>query len=513
VTTQESVGLAEQEVAVRDGALALPAPAPPRLSLSFHLRLTRVTAAVLTVGAAAAYSAVSIYRFDHFAANGFDLGIQDQTVWGYSRLQIIPNTVLGVPNLLGDHFNPILMLLAPFRAVFDSADVLLVAQAVLLALAGVPIYLWGAQRLGPVAGLAFQASYLVFWGVLAGVVFDFHHVVFAVPAISTALYAAVNRRNRLLWAMVAVALLTREDVALTVAGLGLYLLLVQRRVRIGSVMMAGSVAWFVLLLDVVIPALGGSTYKHWTYTALGTGPISAFLFILQHPIKSVELLVTPLDKLRVGVGTFATWLFLPVLSPIALIAIPSFLERFWSSSPDLWSFHFQYSMLPAPILAFAAIDTAARLKGRLGGRWSDVATLALPLAAFAVSAVLTIAVVKPFAELSTYVSDAEAGQIQQCLSVIPANVSVAATDALVPHLTSRPEIYEVTQNSTADYIAIDLTTLGKVNPVDGQLRAIVSSSLANGYGVACSRGLTVVLARGVTSVQLTPEFQAWLSGT
>jgi uncharacterized membrane protein len=472
-----------------------------------------VAAGVFTVVAAAAYSAVSIYRFDHFAANGFDLGIQDQTVWGYSRLQIIPNTVLGVPNLLGDHFNPILMVLAPFRAAWDSADVLLIAQAMLLALAGVPIYLWGAQRLGHVAGLAFQASYLVFWGVLAGVVFDFHHVVFAVPAISTALYAVVNRRNRLLWAMVAVALLTREDVALTIAGLGLYMLVVQRRVWIGLVMTAGSASWFVLLLDVVIPKLGGSTYQHWTYTALGTGPISASAFILQHPVKSLELLVTPLDKLRVGLGTLVNWLFLPVLSPLALIAIPSFLERFWSTSPDLWSFHFQYSMLPAPILAFAAIDTAARLRSWGGGRWTTVTTTALPLAAFAVSAVLTIAVVKPLAELSTYVSDADAAQIQQCLNTIPAQASVAATDALVPHLTSRREIYEVTQNSSADYIAIDITTLGKVNPVDAQLRAIVTSSLAGGYGVECSRGLTLVLARGVNGQQLSPELQQWLSGT
>src|SRR4029077_20611798 len=109
------------DVAVLDGTLALPVPAPARpISLPFHLDLAKTAAAVLTVGAAAAYSAVSIYRFDHFAANGFDLGIQDQTVWRYSRLQIIPNTVLGVPTLLGDHFNPILMLLAPFRAIFDS---------------------------------------------------------------------------------------------------------------------------------------------------------------------------------------------------------------------------------------------------------------------------------------------------------------------------------------------------------------------------------------------------------
>jgi uncharacterized membrane protein len=511
VTALDSVGLVERQ-APHAATVAAPAAGSRLARARARLAPADITAAALTVTASVAYSAVSIYRFVHFGANGYDLGIQDQTVWGYSRLQMIPNTVLGVPNLLGDHFNPILMVLAPFRAVFDSAEVLLVAQAVLLALAGAPIYLWAAQRLGRVAGLAFQASYLVFWGVLSGVVFDFHHVVFAVPAVSTALYAMLVRRNRLLWAMVAVALLTREDVALTVLGIGVYIAAVQRRYRLGAVMGVGSAAWFVLLLDVVIPALGGSAYQHWTYTGLGTGPISATLFLIEHPIKSVELLVTPFEKLRVGLGTFANWLFLPLVSPIAIIAVPSFLERFWSSSSNLWSFHFQYSMLPAPILAFAAIDTAARLQDWSRGRMTPLPTVLLPVAALAASVVLTVAVVKPLGELNTYVNDATAAQIQDCLNVIPANASVAATDALVPHLTSRRQIYEVTQHAATDYIAIDITTLGTLNPADTQLRGIVNSALASGYGVACSRGLTAVLSRNATSGQLSPEFERWLAG-
>jgi uncharacterized membrane protein len=477
-----------------------------------HLATADFIAAALTALSAAGYAAISIYRFVHFGANGYDLGIQDQTVWGYSRLEMIPNTVLGVPNLLGDHFNPILMVLAPFRAMWDSAEVLLVAQAILLAIAGVPIYLWATQRLGHAAGLAFQASYLVFWGVLAGVVFDFHHVVFAVPAVSAALYAMLTGRNRLLWATIAIALLTREDVALTVLGIGIYVAVVQRRRLLGSAVAAGSAAWLVMLLDVVIPALGGTPYQHWTYSALGTGPISAALFIVEHPIKSLQLLLSPIDKLRVGLGTFANWLFLPLVSPIVVIALPSFLERFWSSSSDLWSFHFQYSMLPAPILAFAAVDTVARLNEWGGRRIPPLTDILLPAAALVASAVLTIAVVKPLAELNTYVSDARAAQIQQCLDVIPANASVAATDALVPHLTSRLRIYEVTRSTDADYIAIDITTLGTVNPADTQLRGIVNSALASGYGVACSQGLTAVLSRHATSNQLSPDFARWLAG-
>src|SRR5260370_32418053 len=129
-------------MSVNKSAVAEPQPAPAALAVAPANEM----AAALTIGGAAGFSAISLFRYVHFGANGFDLGIQDQTVWGYSRLEIIPNTVLGVPNLLGDHFSPILMVLAPFYWLWPSAATLLVAQAVLLAVAGIPIYLWGSRR-------------------------------------------------------------------------------------------------------------------------------------------------------------------------------------------------------------------------------------------------------------------------------------------------------------------------------------------------------------------------------
>src|SRR6267378_2528678 len=126
---------------------------------------------VLPVGlaliAAVTYAAVGIYRHDHFASNAFDLGVQDQTVWGYSQLQMIPNTVEMIPNLLGDHFHPILMAVAPLYWIWDDARVLLVVQAVLLAAAGLPIFWWARLRLGLLSAIAFEAAYLVFWGILS----------------------------------------------------------------------------------------------------------------------------------------------------------------------------------------------------------------------------------------------------------------------------------------------------------------------------------------------------------
>src|SRR2546428_5003165 len=180
-----------------------------------HGRGMRVMPLGLALVAAMAYAAISIDRHDHFASNAFDLGVQDQTVWGYSRLQIIPNTVEMIPNLLGDHFHPILMAIAPLYWIWDDARVLLVVQAALLAVAGVPIFWWARERLGLLAAIAVEAAYLVFWGVLSGVIYDFHHSAFAVPAIAFGLYGVLTNGNRLFWALLLVGAPPPGDLALT----------------------------------------------------------------------------------------------------------------------------------------------------------------------------------------------------------------------------------------------------------------------------------------------------------
>ena len=42
--------------------------------------------------AATLYAVASIYRHDRFASGGYDLGLFDQTLWGYSRLELVPNS-------------------------------------------------------------------------------------------------------------------------------------------------------------------------------------------------------------------------------------------------------------------------------------------------------------------------------------------------------------------------------------------------------------------------------------
>ena len=57
--------------------------------------------------AAVGLAATSIYRHERFGSNAYDLGIYDQTIWGYSQLApTMSNTVRGTPNLFVNHWVP-----------------------------------------------------------------------------------------------------------------------------------------------------------------------------------------------------------------------------------------------------------------------------------------------------------------------------------------------------------------------------------------------------------------------
>jgi uncharacterized membrane protein len=415
----------------------------------WHPDVRRLAVVALPFGCASAaavfYATVSILRHDRFDSGAYDLGIFDQTIWGYSRFELVGNTVKGVPNLLGDHFHPALMALAPAYWVWNDARVLLVAQAILLAAASLPLWWWARSRLGLGGATAIQLAFLGFWGLLAGMVFDFHELALAVPAISFGLYALLERRTRLFWSALVLGCLSKEDVALTFAAMGLYAVVAQRRPRFGLGVVAVTAAWFVVTVGAVIPAIRGRPYHYWDYPTLGRSWAQAPLAFARRPWASVAALVDRPEKRSTLAATFGAWLFLPLLSPLFLVAVPAIAERFLAGNPALWSESYQYSLPLAPVLAFATVDTLARLpRLRAFG----------PVAVLACGVVLTLGVVRPLRGLDRFMSATRAAEIDACLDRIPPQASVAASGALVPHLTHRLQIDPLFRQEHDGYLAV-----------------------------------------------------------
>jgi len=330
----------------------------------------------------------------------------------------------------------------------------------LLAVASLPIFFWASEKLGRVPAVFMQLAFLCFWGLLAGVIFDFHELAVAVPVLSFGVYALLKRRRWLFVAMFVAGCLTKEDIALTFAAMGLYALAVQRRTRFGLAVIGAAGAWFAVTVDVIMPAISGHSYTYWNYNNLGRNTPDAIVALLKRPYRTVTLLFDHSRKVRTLIELYGAWLFLPLLSPLVILTIPTVIERFWSTNPFYWTTSDQYSLPLAPLLAFAAIDGASRV----GGHWAahrSALLAALSIGVLVTGLSLVIWSVRPL-RLSSYLSAHRAGEVSACLDLIPGNATVAASNQLVPHLTHRRGIYRLFVRSGQEYLAVtDNTPVGR----------------------------------------------------
>ncbi len=221
------------------------------------------------------FSAISILRHRRFES-AWDLAVFDQAIWLYSRGGAANVTVrTNLPeNLLGDHFHPIVALLAPGFWIIDRAEALLVTQGFLLALSVVPVFLFAERRHGKAVAWISSVAYSLYWGLQRTAEFEFHEIAIAVPLIAFAIYFIDLKARKGYFACLILLVFTKEDMPVLVAFFGIYLLLL-RQYKDGLISLLAGVACFPLITKVVIPFFSGRSYRHWTYEQLGPDLSSA----------------------------------------------------------------------------------------------------------------------------------------------------------------------------------------------------------------------------------------------
>lgn len=443
--------------------------------------------------AGALLALLGVYRHNRFGSSAFDLGIFDQTVWHYSRFEVGPNTVKGMPNLLGDHFHPVLGLLAPLYWVWSDARILLVAQAVLLAVSSLPLHAFARDTVGGRAALALQSAYLLSWPVVAGALFDFHELAFAPLFVAIALWALLSR-NIVVYSMsIVLLLLVKEDMALIAIGIGVVAFTRGSR-HLGIATITIAAVWAIFVVEVVIPAIAGRDY---TYAATIGGndgsPLAAISWVITHPAASLSRLVDEPEKLTLLLLLGGTFAGVSLFSPIALAIVPALVPRLLSDNPAHWATGFHYSLPIAPVLAFAAADGLRRLRPRLSPKaFTVTGTLAV-----AASVALGASSV-PLREIRRVVDRKTSAAVARCLAQIPPEASVVATQALVPHLSERRAIYTFYSVRTASarpaYAAFEFN-LAPHSPPMTRIRPNVSRWRAAGYVTVCRNAKVLVLKR------------------
>ncbi|MCS0634509.1 DUF2079 domain-containing protein [Streptomyces sp. LP05-1] len=383
-------------------------------------------------GLFALYATVAVRRHALLRTTGYDLGIFEQAVRAYAELRAPVVPLRGENfNLLGDHFHPLLAVLAPFYRLWPSPLCLLVAQSALLALAVVPLARWAARALGPRSAHAVAAGYGLSWGVASAAAFDFHEVALAVPLLAWSLAALGARRWGPAVAWAAPLLLVKEDLGLTLAAVGAYIAVKGPR-RLGLLTVAAGLGGSLAEIELLLPAFNpGGGYAHGDNLGEGYGSL---LGTLAH---------APLDALRPEVKAttlvlvFAPSALLALRSPLALIALPTLTWRMFSANGFHWGTAFHYSAVLMPVVLAGLIDALTPWR-RAGGPAAARHVRASLATVLGVTLVLLPSF--PLAQLAQRATWRTTPHIQAAralLARIPDGATVAASNRLAPQLTAR----------------------------------------------------------------------------
>lgn len=485
----------------------------------------RVAVSVMVVAVCAyalAFSYLTIMEHKAFWTSCYDLGNMDQAVWNTAHGRLLElTTVSGIQSRLGLHVEPILILMAPLYWVYESVNVLLIAQSVIVALGGVFVYLLAHRRLrNSFAALGLTAVYLMYPPLQAANVFHFHAVTLSSTFVLAALYAIEVERFGVHYLFSALAMSCKEDVSLIVVALGLYLIISKKKRKHGSATVVFGLLWFSVVSFVILPAFSHGDLVHFDrYGQFGDGLADAIFYIATHPFSVARYLATE-QRFMYGISLFAPLTFLPLfgLGPL-LLSLPTLAVNLLSNFPYQHLVdEFHYS---APAVAgllggtIAGIDwLAAVLSGafRLKRRtW--VGILSLMVFASGCFSFYRRGALPIFGGFDWPTVGYHESQGQSQLEAIPADAPVSAQTSLVPHLTHRRKVYQYPVVDDAEYIVFDVTSRS-VWPLDSyeRYRAHVDDVIRrDDFGVWSASDGFLVLRRGFLSDTIPDQFYSFVT--
>ena len=440
------------------------------------------------------YCADSISRYYRAAPGSYDLGIFTEAIKQYAHFHAPIVDILAPGfNLLGDHFHPIIAVIAPFFLIFPTPVTLLVAQAMLFAVAAVPIVWLGRDRIGEKSAYAVGVAYGLSFGVAQAVDFDFHEVAFAVPLLAFALWAMLEYRTRTLLVCCFLLLLCKEDIGLTfVLPIGIAVIL-RGMPRLGGVIAGMGVAGSLIAIYWIIPQFNSQhVYRYWDKnscvgTTTGVAHGNAVSCLWDSGMASAG------TKIELLFLLLALTAFVALRSPLALLVVANLGLRFISTDTSFWGTTYHYNAVLMPVLFIAAIDAIARARwadsnvvsleesalwSEIEGvpelrpspwwrRWADAVSRAMGQHGAVAMLAAGVAMVPQFAfdqffNPGTFTFDARTSELRHAASLVPANVTVESTINVIAPLAAKDDVFWIgnTGNPAVQYVVLDTVVSG-----------------------------------------------------
>ena len=456
---------------------------------------------------------VAFWKYGLFLYNALDLAIYSQVFWNTSygrwfEMSIHPQSYLG------DHFEPLILLLTPIYALWRDPRMLLILQTAAIHLAAIPLYLLARNifqknhdiKYPHALALLIAISFLLNPLLHNALIFEFHLLPFFLLPFFWALYFAERGQ---LWKFITLLFITmavREDVPLVTALAGVVVSRLFpsatkcRRWAWIMLPLILSAVWFVLSLNIISHFSPTGEFKFAIYYSALQGTWWQTLGnIMANPLPLLTRIfkITNLETLA---GLFLPFSFLGLGSPTALLlGLLPFLQfaSLEADSREILVLHYGVLFLPALFLAviFALNKLASMKPLKISNflKWSTSWPSHLGVL-FLVSAsiygTLTLSQTRNLMETaSVKVKGSKLTSINYAYSYVKGFKTIIADNSFLPRLSNRQGIYPIKyildgqqQLSNASYtipepvdaLILDQEALLRVSVVwkDGQLQFV-----------------------------------------
>lgn len=375
------------------------------------------------------YSALSVIHHKHFLSGGFDLGIYDQAVWQYAHF-LYPFNTIKMRMILGDHLTLTLSLLAPLYYLWDNVQILLIFQATWISFSGLAIFKYLLlRRFTNFQSLVLSCLYLLFYGIQFAIYFDFHPVVIGVGLLAWILYFWESEKWKFYIISTILLLITQENMGIALLGL--------------------SIIWFFQnkkrKLAVLMGAIGiVSTFAAFQVVKLFTDVVGEYSPQLPMHINGyITGFFDAPEKREVWLYSLSWFSFIPLFSLGSMLAVLLDLSQYFLTGEKfarMWSPFTHHRAILSTFLLVGTADTLLFLKSKKINI-TYVVIIMLTASLFLqwhFHFVLNKLVKSEFLRSEAWMKDNE-----DVIAHVPKDVSVAAQQSLVPHISHRKEIYLV----------------------------------------------------------------------
>lgn len=360
----------------------------------------------------------------------FDLAISN-TLRGAFMYTPMPSDARGC--LLAMHFYALLPLFLPFYLIWDSPYVLLVFQAVAVALSVIPLWSYArTQFQEPFVAVVLALAFVMSPYIVNGFFFDFHPEM-AVPLFLLACFASYERRRLAWYALFALlAAMCREDVAVYLVGWGLYVAFVRRDYKVGAATAALSLLYAAIAVKVMIPLFSPPGVTHsklmmTRYAPYGTSVPSVLWGMATHPLRLAHDLFR-----RAPLMLMLSVLFLPLVAPMsfALLCAMPLVAALTATTSGMRGLRLYAAAPILPFLYVAALAGLARVC-----RWRPARRRQI---LWSCCIVMLLLAGGDWRWPRVTPRDRFAAEF---IAAIPPDASVKASYDLVPHLPRRTDAY------------------------------------------------------------------------